>query len=52
MSLLLLLLAAASWHLLVRWKERSAGRRATLLKALERAEEDLRRALEGERVGE
>jgi|GEM_PF-1586272 hypothetical protein len=50
--LLSLLLLAGSWCLFLRWKGRAAGRRDNLLQALRRAEEDLRRALEGEEGGE
>ncbi|MEM2866412.1 MAG: hypothetical protein QXM46_01825 [Candidatus Hadarchaeales archaeon] len=45
--LLLLLSLAGSWYLLLWWRVRSADRRGNLVQALRRAEEDLRRALEG-----
>ncbi len=44
---LLPVVLAGSWYLLLWWRVRSAKRRGTLLRALRRAEEDLREALEG-----
>ncbi len=46
MGLLFLLLLAGGWHLLVRWEEKRRERRLSLLRALERVEEELREVLD------